>query len=167
MAKGDSMNFPIFKTIILGSFKTANEYRTMLTNAGIEIGDDADDILENMEPVTEKVELDLADVMVSELGLSYRNSVSRQQIYDRAQELGLCLCPAETGPALRLALQLGEWYGCYLYIAMESIVGGRSESLGIFYIKDSGPLRQLDANYDYVVEQYCGNDRFIFVRPRR
>lgn len=62
-------------------------------------------------------EVDLVVVSVGELG--FKDVALYKDICARAAEFGLDLCPAEVGPALRLAYDdqpLGEW----LYIAMEA-----------------------------------------------
>lgn len=58
------------------------------------------------------------------LDLGFPNGATTQEIYDRAEEYGLELCPAEVGPHLRLKdldQSMGEWY----WIAMEQIADRR------------------------------------------
>ena len=69
------------------------------------VGDWANSVLEQpaFTIATEETEVDLVVVSVSELGFQYR--ATRAQIYQRAQEFGLELCPPEVGPQLRLQYQ--------------------------------------------------------------
>lgn len=62
--------------------------------------------------------LNLVRLTVNDLG--FPRGATTKEIYDKAQELGLDLCPAEVGPHLRLQYAdqpLGEW----VYIAMKPI----------------------------------------------
>jgi hypothetical protein len=64
--------------------------------------------------------LDLVRLKVGDLG--FPNGATTEEIYRRAEEFGLELCPAETGPQLRkqyLNQSQGEW----LRIAMKQIAG--------------------------------------------
>lgn len=111
----------IWKTIKLGTgLKTADEFRKALKDKGFNISDWANDILGKsaFTVATEETEVDLVKVTVAELG--FRKGVRRDQIYERAKELGLELCPPEVGPQLRLQCQdqpNGEW----VLIGMEPI----------------------------------------------
>ena len=67
---------------------------------------------------SEATEVDLVKVTVAELG--FTKGARRDQIYERAKELGLVLCPSEVGPQLRLQYQdqpSGDW----VFIGMEPI----------------------------------------------
>jgi choline dehydrogenase-like flavoprotein len=63
--------------------------------------------------------LDLVMTTVSALGLGERGA-SLRDIFARASQLGLALCPAEVVPALRLAY-FDQPLGEYLHIAMEPV----------------------------------------------
>jgi len=54
---------------------------------------------------------------VEQLGFS--NGATTDEIYKKAEELGLELCPAEVGPHLRLQYSGKEW----MLIAMKQIAG--------------------------------------------
>ena len=121
MAKETEHEFDIWKTIKLGTgFKTADEFRRALRDGGFRISGWASDILGNpaFKVASEETEVDLIKVTVAELG--FKESVRRDQIYERAKEFGLELCPAEVGPQLRLRYKdqpNGEW----ILVAMEPI----------------------------------------------
>ena len=121
MAKETEHEFDIWKTIKLGTgFKTADEFRRALRDGGFRISGWASDILGNpaFKVASEETEVDLIKVTVAELG--FKEGVRRDQIYERAKEFGLELCPAEVGPQLRLRYKdqpNGEW----ILVAMEPI----------------------------------------------
>lgn len=87
-----------------------------LEKAGIKVSDYAKGLLE--KTTFKKEEVNLVVKTVAELGL--RNGGTLQEIYTKAKEQGLELCPASVGPNLRMAYKdqpLNEW----LWIAMEPI----------------------------------------------
>ena len=94
------IEMPVWKTVKLGTCKTPDEYRKALKKVGRRIGDLGDDILGRITCSKEEVDLDLVVLSVSDLGL--KNSARYADICAKAQKLGLELCPAEVGPALRL-----------------------------------------------------------------
>ena len=124
--------FNVWKTINLGTgLKTADDFRKALKDRGFNIGNWADDILGKpaFTAAAEATEVDLVKVTVAELG--FKKGARRDQIYERAKELGLELCAPEVGPQLRLQYQdqpNGEW----LLIGMELI----TDSDGNLYVFD-------------------------------
>ncbi len=126
--------FPIWKTIKLGTgLKIADDFRKALKQSGCKIGDWGNDILgkPTFTASDTETEVDLAVVSVAELG--FKDGATRKDIYNKAKELGLELCPNEVGPQLRLQYKnqpTGEW----LRIAMEPI----SDSCGDLSVFDVG-----------------------------
>jgi len=114
--------FNVWKTIKLGTgLKTAEEFRRVLRDGEFRLSDWASDILGKpaFKAADEETEVDLVKVTVVELG--FKKGARRNQIYERARDLGLELCPPEVGPQLRLQYQdqpNGEW----ILVAMEPIV---------------------------------------------
>jgi hypothetical protein len=114
-------NFKTFRSLKLGTGIPDGEgFRAALKKAGFSIGDLANNILGKpaftVSPEAKEVEL----VIVSVADLGFRNTGTARDIYARANELGLDLCPAEVGPQLRLQYTdqpKGEW----LFIGMEPI----------------------------------------------
>lgn len=81
---------------------------------------------------------------VDDLGFSENEIPTTDQIYQRARDLGLALCPAETGPHKRLKDLTQPLHDVY-YIAMEQIANG-SRSPCVFYLNHySRGLQLLDA----------------------
>ncbi len=158
--------FKVFKTIKLGTsgLKTANDFRKDIKDNGFKVGDWANDILGKpaFTVATEETELDLVVVSVAELG--FKKGATREQIYARAKELGLDLCPAEVGPQLRLQYKdqpNSEW----LIIAMEPIADSDGR-LKLFFVK------RFDSDlwlYSYCVKPglvWYSVDRFVFSRRK-
>lgn len=101
-----------WKTLTLGTPIT-NE---MFEAKEIYVSSYASDLLSKMK-FGKKQKVDLACVTVSELG--FTKAPTTVELFKRISEVGE-ICPAEVGPALRLAYidqPKGEW----LYIAMEPI----------------------------------------------
>ena len=82
-----------------------------MDSAGIKIRDSANEIL--ARPVFPyarvKTEVELALLSGSELGVETQSSLS--DVYKRAKQVGLELCPAEIGPQLRLHYRNQAAYG--------------------------------------------------------
>lgn len=103
-------------------------------------------------------ELKLVRLTVADLG--FQTCVTTDQIYERAQALGLELCPPDTGPNYRLQYKdqpLNEW----VYIGMKQI----TDSVGnpsVFSLGRYGDVLWLShygTNGDY---QWNPDDEFVF-----
>ena len=129
---GEKISFNVWKTIKLGNYKNADEFRKALKKNGFKIGDWANDILSKpaFTVAGASEEIQLVNVSVADLG--FKNGATYKDICTKAKELGLELCPNEVGPQLRLQYKdqpKGEW----LRIAMEPIIDSGGH-LGIFNI---------------------------------
>jgi len=116
-------HFQIWRTITLGTYKGVDTYRDALDLARIKIGDSADEILGRpaFPYATMKTDVELVLLSTAELGVE-SDETSLSDVYKRARQAGLELCPAEVGPQLRLDYRdqpLGET----LDIAMEPVTG--------------------------------------------
>jgi hypothetical protein len=160
--------FPIWKTITLGMCKTPDEYRKALKQARISIRDWGNDILDRIAYSQEEIEVDLVVLSVSELGF-YR-SAKYKDLCAKALELGLQLCPAEVGPALRLSYK-DQPGGERLRIAMKAITSYGSYD-SIFEV-----VHEVELEYEEDELWLGGNcgvpdirrrirSRFVFVRPK-
>ncbi len=150
-----------WKKIKLGTgLKDADDFRKALKKADCNIGDWSNDILGKpaFAVSPEETEVELVVVSVAELG--FKEGATRADIYKRAQELGLDLCPNEVGPQLRLQYKdqhKGEW----LLIGMEPITGSDGR-LRVFIVgrydhgkrwlggRNGGPVYFWDAGYRWV-----------------
>ena len=156
-------SFTIFKTITLGAYQSSSEYRKALNAKGYHIGECADQIFNKINVGETVTQPDLVVKTVAKLG--FKNGATRQQIYDRAIKLGLELCLAEVGPALRLAYQ-DQPHGKWLLIAMELITD--SDGLPrVFAVGHNDDERWLGSEYDYPDHFWYADRRWVFVAPRK
>jgi hypothetical protein len=114
-------HFQTWRTITLGTYKGVNAYRDTLDSARIRIGDSADEILGRpaFPYARTKTGVELAVLSAADLGVESDQS-SLAEVYQRAREAGLELCPAEVGPQLRLDYR-NQPLGEALDIAMEPV----------------------------------------------
>ena len=159
-------NWPTWKTIKLGTgAKNADDFRKALKDCGMRIGDWGNDILGKPEftVIARETEVDLVKVTVAELG--FKDGARRDQIYDRAKEFGLELCPSEVGPQLRLQYKdqpLNEW----VYIGMEPI--RRSDGdLSVFSVEHLDDGLWLYGNCGFPDLVWNAVFQWVFVRPRK
>jgi hypothetical protein len=157
--------FPTWKTIKLGcGLQTADDFRKKVMEVGMKIGDWANDILGNpaFTATTSETEVELVIASVAELG--FKDGATRKDIYVRAQEFGLDLCPPEVGPQLRLQYTdqpKGEW----LVIAMEPITDSDGD-LNLFRVAHGGGGPWLDAHGGHPGRFWVGDGRLVFLRRK-
>ena len=97
------MKFQTWKRIRIGTgLKTADDFRRALRADDCEISASANYMLDNPAfAISEReTEVDLVAPSFAELGCG--EFASRREVYNKAKELGLKLCPEEVGPQLRL-----------------------------------------------------------------
>jgi hypothetical protein len=156
----------IWRTIKLGTKKITFALKAALIEADCYISAWAEDIM-NQSAFTlseGEREVDLVVLSVAELG--FNKGACLKDIYAKAKELGLGLCPAEVGPQLRLQYSeqpTGEW----LIVAMEPV----TDSVGILrelYVgrENDGGL-WLYGDHHYPDSVRYGNCRFVFMRDRQ
>lgn len=108
--------------------KSAEQLISEMEAAGINISSYAKSMLRNPEFVPGgREEATLIRLTVADLG--FKSSATIDQIYERAQILGLELCPADTGPNYRLKYRnqpLNEW----IYMGMKQI----TDSVGFPFV---------------------------------
>ncbi len=113
--------------------KSARQLISEMEAAGINISDYAKSMLKNREFVPGKnpEEATLIRLTVADLGFKSRTTTDR--IYERAQILGLELCPPDTGPNYRLQYKnqpLGEW----IFVGMKQITDSDGNP-DVFYLE--------------------------------
>ncbi len=156
-------SFSIWKTITIGLHKNAESYRKALKSCGFKISDWVNDILKKIVVSSVETILDLVILTVAELG--FNNGATLQQIYDRAKELGLELCPAEVGLALCLAY-LDQPYGEWLQIAMEPITDSDG-GVGVFHVAHDDDEQWLGMCWSSSDGVWNPDDQWVFVGPRK
>lgn len=127
---------------------------------GINISDYANSMMENPDFITgtSREEAKLVRLTVADLG--FKMSTTIDQIYERAQALGLELCPPDTGPNYRLQYKdqpLGEW----VRIGMKQI-SGSGGSPSVFRLERSGRGLWLNNDWAEPDDAWYSNDGFVF-----
>jgi hypothetical protein len=154
----------IWKTITLGTYKGVVAYRDALDSARIKIGDSADEILGRPAfPYTRtKTGVELAVLSAADLGVESDES-SLTDVYKRARQAGLELCPAEVGPQLRLDYR-NQPLGDALNIAMEPIAtySGNPTILALVNWGTGLLLMGSDGRSEFMVPRTW---RFVFALP--
>ena len=154
----------VWQTITLGTYKGVDAYRDVMDSAGIKIRDSANEILARPAfPYARVKEVELVLLSASELGVETESSLS--DVYKRAKQVGLELCPAEVGPQLRLHYRnqpLGE---ALVYIAMEPIAayGGDPTILALVNFGSGLELMGVNRQPESMVLR---SSRFVFVLPK-
>ena len=112
---------PTWKTVKLGTnLRTTDDFCIAINQANMKIGELGKNILRRpaFKVASKETEVELVRVTLSKLG--FADLVLRKEIYDRALELGLELCPSEVGPQLRLQYK-DQPRGERVCIAMEPL----------------------------------------------
>ncbi len=146
--------------------KNKKELEKELKENKVWISDYAKSMMNNSDFTTSKKleQLNLARITVKSLG--FPNGATTDEIYKKAEELGLELCPAEVGPQLRLQY-LDQPNGEYIFIGMKQI----SDSVGypsVFNVLryDDGRL-ELDGRSAKPDDRWGGGRGFVFRMPRK
>ena len=157
--------FQIWRRTTLGSYKGVDAYRDALDAAKIKIGVAADEILGRpaFPYVSGKMDAELTVVSAAELGVESESALA--DVYNRARQLGLVLCPAEVGPQLRLDYRdqpLGE----SLIVAMEPVNTYSGEPTILSLVNWGTGLAVVGGTgrSDFMVSRYL---RFVFAFPER
>lgn len=102
--------------------KSAEQLISEMETAGINIYSHAKSMLTSREFVPGKNPEEVTLIRLTVADLGFKSTATTDQIYERAQTLGLKLCPADTGPNYRLKYKnqpLDEW----IFIGMKQISG--------------------------------------------
>jgi hypothetical protein len=155
--------FTPWKAVRLGTCKAPDKYRAALKKAKITTAAWADNLLKAPEfaCTSELTEMNLLILCVRDLG--FKHGACYEDICARAVEIGLRICPAEVGPALRLIYK-GQPRGERLRIAMEAITD-LDGCCGIFAVDrcfDELTLRGRPGRPDHL---WLVDDRFVFLCP--
>jgi len=123
------------ETVEIGG-KSVDQLEKEMEQAGIHVYDYAKDMLHSKDFTTlpTPVNIDTVRLQVSDLGFS--SSATTDQIYAKAKELGLELCPAEVGPHKRLK-DINQPMGDWEYIAMKQIAD-RNGYPDVFFLLRAG-----------------------------
>ncbi len=138
------------------SIQSPEQAKTKLESKGIWVGDYAKDLLDKTEYSKESKTYKLVQFSVEQLG--FPQGATTDQIYAKAQELGLKLCPAEVGPQLRLVYPGKDWK----VIAMKQ-VSGLSGYPDVFYLGSDDSELKLDAYLAYPSDRWYSGLQFVFL----
>lgn len=92
--------------------KTAEQLIAEMETAHINISDYAKSMMQNQDFIPGKTREEATLIRLTVADLGFKTSATTDQIYERAQTLGLELCPPDTGPNYRLKYKdqpLNEW----------------------------------------------------------
>ena len=142
------------------TMKTPAEALAKLTEKSIYLSDYAKDLLSQTKFSSQSEHYELVKFTVAQLGFS--KGATTAEIYIKAKELGLELCPAEVGPQLRLAYPGRDWF----LIAMEPMLGRRGDP-GVFRLSASVLALDLDARRVWPSNRWNAGDGFVFRRSRK
>jgi len=190
-AKAAAGDFPVWKTVTLGTYRDVNGLREDLDSrhcgldgavaaarrhaasvAGVSaplscsLGDIAAEIIGRPAFTLGNSRLDVDLVALSLVDMGFEGErVAIADVYARARQLGLELCPAEVGPQLRLQY-LEQPLGEFLRIAMEPIATYEGELVDLTVANGGASLLLIsgDARADSLVHPSV---KFVFVRPTR
>lgn len=162
VVKSSEKLFTIWRTITLGTQKSSLHYREALKFNGYCIDELANEILKKIKIDKEGIQIDLAMMTVSDLGL--KNGLF-QGIVARANEIGLEPCPAEAGPALCLNCTIKSYIKPF-QLAMKPVDVSDGTSR-VFQI-----IRSYDANWLYSTPAdsgkiWDGDTHWVFLAPRK
>jgi hypothetical protein len=156
---------PVWKRIALGTHKGVNALRRALDAARVRVGDSADEVLGRpaFHFSHARTDVDLVVVSVAELG--FQDATPLGEIYRRAGELGLELCPAEVAPLLRLQY-VNQPVGEFLNVAMRPIAtyGGDLIALSVANAGTGPLLIGGEGHPEFILNWQA---RLVFVRPAR
>jgi hypothetical protein len=157
-------DFPIWRTVTLGTYKTIDALRDALHAKRIHIEETVDELLSRRAFNLSKTRRDarLVVLAVSELGFE-EEGVSLADISARARQLGFELCPAAVGPQLWLQY-LNRPLGEFLHIAMAPIARYGGEPADFTVANGGGGLILIagDAHPKFVMPSTM---RFVFIGP--
>jgi hypothetical protein len=156
----DAGSVPTWKTIALGTCRSVTELHAALKAAGMNIGDLAEEALDQLTLAGEAMQVDLVVRSGVELGITAEDTTLAEAA-ERAKAVGLALCPAEVGPQLRLQYPdqpLGE----FLRIAMAPLATEHG-AVG-FTVGNGGAGLLLIGNDSHPDRPLAAILHFVFVR---
>ena len=155
--------FATWKTIKLGTQKTVEDLSQALRDDDFRIGANAAQILKDIQLAENETEIELVLLTVRDLG--FKESARRDDIYERAGDLGFDLVPGEVGPQLRLQYtnqRMDEW----MALAMRPIAGSAGDPR-VFYVGRNDGGRWLHGRYGYPDSMWGSYDHWVFARSKQ
>lgn len=156
---------PAWKTISVGSQESVTALREALRRKRCRVGPTVAELLDHpgftLTKSRERVQL--VTLSAAELGFQEKTA-TLAEIYGRAAKLGYELCPAETGPQLRLQY-MTQPLGEFLHIAMHPLATRRGQPM-IFAVANGGEGLILIGSNGSADFKPPLSSRFVFVKPQ-
>ncbi|MCC7004435.1 hypothetical protein IT397_00745, partial [Candidatus Nomurabacteria bacterium] len=143
------------------SIQTPKDAEEAILKGGHSFYGSAKEILQKTEFSKERKEYELVSFSVGQLG--FPQGATTKEIYEKANELGLELCPAEVGPQLRLQYK-DQPNEESLWIAMNAIADSDGYSRLWYVSRNGGGESWLHADWDYPGGRWFSGRRFVFSR---
>lgn len=140
--------------------KSSKQLEAELKEKKVNVSEYGQDMLRSKDFTTLKNPEQIKLVRLKVRDLGFKDGATTQEIYAKAEELGLELCPAEVGPNLRLQYTdqpLGEWF----YIAMKQI-SGRDGLPSVFRLGRYGDGLWLDDSWALPADGWFPGPGFVF-----
>src|SRR3989344_3160800 len=176
-------DFKVWKTIGLGTgLVAASNFGSALRSKGQVAYDLSKKMLRSSAFTVEESKREVDLVLITSEELGFKDSATRRDIYERAQELGLTICPPEVGPQLRLQYE-DQPCGQHLNIGMEPIeVYSKTETEywgALFRVEHSavapiclpsgkiGSIKEVALGHETAGESFKHdkNKQWVFVKP--
>ena len=144
--------------------KSAEQLISEMEAAGINISDYVKSMLKNREFVPGKNPKEATFIRLTVADLGFKSNATTNQIYKRAQILGLKLCPPDTSLNYRLKYRnqpLNEW----IYIGMKQIFDSDGNPL-VFELKRDGKGLWLGLSLAGPGNQWNPGRKFAFCLPK-
>lgn len=160
-----NMNFNIWEIIKIGTFKSTNEFESIIENKCI-INQCARNIMKSPNFSLSKVEMKINLVLITPKELNFekfRYGAYYKDICSEANHYGLSLCPPEIGP--QICLQSNKIQNdTPIVIAMTPIFIPSSEYPCLFHIKwkDDKNLISFYGGWGRSKSSWANSDKFIF-----
>lgn len=128
---------PIWRTVVLGTHKNVKGFQKAIEVADGKMNNWTKSVMSQPQFTLAKVRVEVSLVRTTVEELGFPKGATREEIFTRAKEQGLRLCPPEVGPALRLEYMdqpPGEW----LFVAMEPITASHGRQYSFLVAFDHG-----------------------------
>ena len=129
------------------------------------ISDYAKQMMDNPDFIVSKKQEQIPLIKLTVKALGFPNGATTNEIYKRADELSLDLCPAETGPQLRLQF-IDQPIGTWIYIGMKQISVAHGNPDVFVVCRGLGGSRWLSSFWAGPTHVWRPGPAFVF-RPRK
>ena len=154
----------IWKTIKIGTGLLLSGFVRAFRRADCIVSNCAKDILSKPAFTVSQKEQEVKLVKLTVRESGFKEGATTKEIYERAQELGLKLCPAEVGPQLRLQY-LDQPKGERLGVAMKPILDSGGDLL-VFDVEHDVVGRYLRCDYGDPDDYWLAGNSWVFVSSK-